>query len=125
MFIDYAKIEVKAAQGGSGCVSFRREKHVPRGGPSGGDGGKGGDIIIIANSNMHTLLDFRYNKIFKAKRGVHGKGSDKHGKGGEDLHIKLPVGTLVKEAKSGQVVMLGVISARIWSPENRIFLFFS
>ena len=64
MFIDYAKIEVKAAPGGSGCVSFRREKHVPRGGPSGGDGGKGGDIMVIADSNMHTLLDFRYKGVY-------------------------------------------------------------
>jgi GTP-binding protein len=104
MFIDYAKIEVKAAQGGSGCVSFRREKHVPRGGPSGGDGGKGGDITIIADRNMHTLLDFRYKKIFKSKRGIHGKGSDKHGKGGEDLSIILPVGTLIKDAGSGEVL---------------------
>ena len=104
MFIDYAKIEVKAAPGGSGCVSFRREKHVPRGGPDGGDGGKGGDIKVRSERNIHTLLDFRYKKLYKSKRGVHGKGSDKHGKGAEDLYIKLPVGTVVKDAESGEVL---------------------
>ena len=70
MFIDYARIEVKAGQGGSGCVSFRREKHVPRGGPDGGDGGKGGDIIVRTERNIHTLLDFRYKKIYKSKRSM-------------------------------------------------------
>jgi len=98
MFIDYARIEVKAGQGGSGCVSFRREKHVPRGGPDGGDGGRGGDIVLIANRNMHTLLDFRYKKIYHAQRGQHGMGSGKHGKSGKDLSIVLPVGTVIKNA---------------------------
>jgi GTP-binding protein len=104
MFIDYAKIEVKAGQGGSGCVSFRREKHVPRGGPNGGDGGKGGDILVRADRNMHTLLDFRYKKKYKAKRGMHGMGDGKHGKGAPDLIISLPLGTLVKEAQTGTVI---------------------
>jgi len=104
MFIDFARIEVKAGQGGSGCVSFRREKHVPRGGPDGGDGGKGGDIKVIAERNIHTLLDFRYKKIYKSNRGVHGQGSGKHGKGAVDLYIKVPVGTLIKDATSGAVI---------------------
>lgn len=104
MFIDYAKIEVKAGNGGSGCMSFRREKHVPKGGPDGGDGGKGGNILIKSERNLHTLIDFRYKRIYQAKRGEHGKGDGKHGKGGSDLIIKVPVGTLVKEAKTGNVV---------------------
>jgi len=97
MFIDYAKIEVKAGQGGSGCVSFRREKHVPKGGPDGGDGGRGGSISIKAERNLHTLIDFRYKKIYKATRGVHGQGDGKHGKKGVNLEIKVPVGTIIKE----------------------------
>jgi GTP-binding protein len=104
MFIDFARIEVKAGQGGSGCVSFRREKHVPHGGPDGGDGGRGGDIRIRADRNMHTLLDFRYKKIYKAQRGEHGMGSGKHGKGGKDLLITLPAGTVIRDAASGQQI---------------------
>jgi len=104
MFIDYAKIDVKAGQGGSGCVSFRREKHVPRGGPDGGDGGRGGSISIRADRNLHTLIDFRYKKIYKAKRGQHGQGDGKHGKNGENLEIMVPVGTLVKEVGSDKVL---------------------
>jgi GTP-binding protein len=104
MFIDYARIEVKAGQGGSGCVSFRREKHVPRGGPDGGDGGKGGDIRVRADRNIHTLLDFRYKKIYKAQRGEHGLGSGKHGKAGKNLIITLPVGTVIKNIDSGQQI---------------------
>ncbi len=104
MFIDYAKIEVKAGQGGSGCVSFRREKHVPHGGPNGGDGGNGGNILVKADRNMHTLLDFRYKKNYKAKRGMHGMGDGKHGKGAPDLIIRLPLGSVVKEAQTGTVI---------------------
>lgn len=104
MFIDYAKIDLKAGQGGSGCVSFRREKHVPKGGPDGGDGGKGGSIILKADRNLHTLIDFRYKKIYKAKRGEHGLGDGKHGKNAQDLEIKVPVGTMVKEFESDRVI---------------------
>jgi GTP-binding protein len=104
MFIDYAKITVKAGQGGSGCVSFRREKHVPKGGPDGGDGGKGGSIIVKADRNLHTLIDFRYKKIYKAKRGEHGMGDGKHGKKGPDMEIRVPVGTMVKDSDSGHLL---------------------
>jgi GTP-binding protein len=104
MFIDYAKIEVKAGQGGSGCVSFRREKHVPKGGPDGGDGGRGGSIVIKTDRNLHTLIDFRYKKIYKAKRGEHGLGDGKHGKKGQDLEIRVPVGTMVKEFGSKRLI---------------------
>ena len=104
MFIDYAKIEVKAGQGGSGCVSFRREKHVPRGGPDGGDGGRGGSISIKADRNLHTLIDFRYKKIYKAKRGDHGQGDGKHGKNGLNFEIRVPVGTIVKELETEKIV---------------------
>jgi GTP-binding protein len=104
MFIDYAKIEVKAGQGGSGCVSFRREKHVPKGGPDGGDGGKGGSIKIRADRNLHTLIDFRYRKLYKAKRGEHGLGDGKHGKNAPNLEIKVPVGTIVKETDSNRIL---------------------
>ncbi len=96
MFIDYAEIYVKAGDGGNGAVAFRREKYVPKGGPSGGNGGKGGDIILIADSNLHTLLDFRYKKKYIAEKGANGQKALKDGRNGENLIIKVPVGTLVK-----------------------------
>lgn len=102
MFIDHATIHVKGGNGGSGCVSFRREKHVPKGGPDGGDGGKGGDVLIQADSQLSTLLDFRYRPNFKAERAAHGKGSDKHGKSGKDLIVKVPLGTIIKQ--NGQMI---------------------
>lgn len=102
-FVDYVKIYVKAGDGGRGCVSFRREKYVPRGGPDGGDGGKGGDVIVKASSELHTLLDHRYQKTYKAQRGQHGQGSNKTGKDGEDLIIKVPVGTVVK-LENGEIL---------------------
>ncbi len=104
MFIDYAKIFVKAGDGGDGCVAFRREKFVPKGGPAGGDGGKGGDVVAVANEHMHTLMDFRYRKKYKAKRGEHGKGSNMTGRGGQDIVIKLPVGTMIRDAETEQVL---------------------
>ncbi len=100
-FIDEAKIYVKAGDGGRGCVSFRREKFVPRGGPNGGDGGNGADVIMIAKRNMTSLLDHRYQQHYKAKRGVHGKGKDQHGKNAEDLLIPVPLGTMIKDFESG------------------------
>lgn len=103
-FVDFVKIYVKAGDGGRGCVSFRREKYVPRGGPDGGDGGKGGDVILRASSELHTLLDHKYQKTYKAERGQHGKGSNMKGKDGEDLIIKVPVGTVVKDAHTEEVL---------------------
>jgi len=100
-FIDEAKIYVKAGDGGRGCVSFRREKFVPRGGPNGGDGGNGADVIMVAKRNMTSLLDHRYQQHYKAKRGVHGKGKDQHGKNAEDLFIPVPLGTMIKDFESG------------------------
>ncbi len=104
MFIDSAKIHVKAGDGGDGCVAFRREKYVPKGGPSGGDGGKGGDIIFIADSYIHTLMDFRYQRDYKGERGGHGQGSNKTGKGGKDCIIKVPVGTVVYDVDENVII---------------------
>ncbi|PMP71778.1 MAG: GTPase ObgE [Thermodesulfovibrio aggregans] len=103
-FVDYVKIYVKAGDGGRGCISFRREKYVPKGGPDGGDGGKGGDVIIQASGELHTLLDHKYKKTYKAQRGQHGKGSNMKGRDGEDLIIKVPVGTVVKDALTEQII---------------------
>lgn len=104
MFIDHAKINVKAGDGGNGIVAFRREKYVPMGGPAGGDGGKGGDIIFEADEGLRTLMDFRYQKHFKAGRGAHGQGKNMHGANGEDLIIKVPVGTVIKDDDTDQVI---------------------
>ena len=105
MFIDYAKIIIKAGDGGAGCVAFRREKFVPKGGPSGGDGGKGGDVLIQADRHLHTLLDFQYQRIFRAERGEHGEGSNMTGKSGKDIIIRMPVGTVVKDAKTEEILV--------------------
>src|SRR5215470_16706563 len=104
MFIDEAKITVKAGDGGHGCIAFRREKFVPRGGPSGGDGGDGGSIYLASNSQENTLLKFRFNHIFRADRGRHGLGSNKRGKNGEDLEVTVPVGTVVHDDETGEVL---------------------
>jgi len=105
LFIDEAKILVKAGDGGNGCVAFRREKFVPRGGPSGGDGGHGGSIYVEANPNDNTLLRYRYNREFKADRGRHGEGSNCTGHSGEDMILKVPVGTLVFDGDSGETLV--------------------
>ena len=102
MFADEAKIMVKAGDGGNGCVAFRREKYVPRGGPSGGDGGHGGDIYIEANPHDNTLLRYRYNREFKAGRGGHGEGSDCHGASADEMVLKVPVGTIVYDSDTGE-----------------------
>ena len=104
IFIDEARIHVRAGDGGNGCVSFRREKYVPKGGPDGGDGGDGGDVIIQASKQMKTLLDFQYRKHYRAKNGGHGKGANKHGKRGEDVVLQIPCGTVVRDASTGAVL---------------------
>jgi GTPase len=103
-FVDEVKIHVQGGKGGNGCVSFRREKYVPRGGPDGGDGGRGGDVVLEASERKHTLLDFRFHHLFKASSGKHGQGQNKHGRGGEDLVLEVPVGTIIKEAETGTVL---------------------
>jgi GTP-binding protein len=103
-FIDYTKIFVKSGDGGRGCVSFRREKYVPKGGPDGGDGGKGGDIIIRASMQINTLLDFKYKREYHAKNGQNGMGKKMHGKDSSDLVITVPAGTVIKDADSSEVI---------------------
>lgn len=104
MFIDEAKIFVKAGDGGRGCVSFRREKNIPRGGPDGGDGGRGGDVIFVADRNESTLFRFRYNKRFVAERGGHGSGQNRRGKDGQRIIIKVPCGTTIKNLMGGETL---------------------
>ena len=101
MFIDEVRIKVKAGDGGNGCLAFRREKFVPRGGPSGGDGGRGGDVVLVANPNYNTLLHFRFNPEHSAERGRHGEGSNRTGREGESIEIPVPVGTVVYDADTG------------------------
>ena len=101
-FFDEAKIEVLAGDGGNGAVSFRREKFVPRGGPDGGDGGRGGSIWAIADRNINTLIDYRYARIHRAKRGENGRGADQYGKGAEDVVLRMPVGTVITDAETGE-----------------------
>ena len=103
-FVDSAKVYIKAGDGGSGCLAFRREKFVPKGGPSGGDGGKGGHIIAVADKSIQTLLDFRYKRHYKAKRGRHGEGDNKIGKSADNLFIRLPIGTVIKDIDSGEIL---------------------
>ncbi len=104
MFVDIAKITIKAGDGGDGAVSFHREKYVAAGGPDGGDGGKGGDVIFVADSNLSTLVDFRYKRKFEAKKGENGRSGRKFGRKAEDLVIKVPVGTIVKETETGRIM---------------------
>jgi len=103
-FIDYSKIFVASGKGGKGCVSFRREKYVPRGGPDGGDGGKGGDVIIKASSQINTLLDFKYKREYHAKNGQNGMGKKMHGKNSDDLVITVPAGTVIRDADSNEII---------------------
>ncbi len=103
-FIDQTKIYVAGGDGGRGCLSFRREKYVPRGGPDGGDGGRGGSVILEATSSRNTLLSFHYKNRFVAQRGEHGRGKNQHGKKGADMLIQVPAGTLVKDLKAGELL---------------------
>jgi GTPase len=104
MFIDEAKIRVKAGDGGNGCVAFRREKYVPRGGPSGGDGGKGGDVVMESSERHNTLVHFRFNPEYKAERGRHGEGAKRTGREGADVVLKVPVGSILYDADTGEKV---------------------
>lgn len=104
MFTDYTKIIIKSGDGGNGAVSFRREKYVAAGGPDGGDGGKGGDVYFRVDKDKNTLIDFRYNKKYKAQNGENGSGARCNGKYGEDIYIGVPIGTIVKDAETGKVV---------------------
>lgn len=103
-FIDEAEITVISGNGGDGCLSFRREKFVPKGGPNGGDGGKGGDVVVVADSNMSSLLDYRYKKEYRAPNGQSGRGKDQHGKSGSDLIIPVPAGTVVTSCEDGETL---------------------
>jgi len=104
-FIDYVKINIRSGKGGNGCSSFRREKYVPRGGPNGGDGGHGGDVMFKGNAGKNTLLDLRYRQHYRAQDGKAGKGKDQHGRNGETLVIEVPLGTLVRDVETGQVMV--------------------
>ena len=104
MFVDEVKVHVKAGDGGAGCASFRREAHVPKGGPDGGDGGPGGDVVLEADPGMSTLLDFHYKRHFKAERGTHGKGAARNGATGDDLVLAVPAGTLVRDSETGEII---------------------
>ena len=103
-FIDEAIIEVFSGKGGDGIASFRREKFIPRGGPNGGDGGKGGNVIFLSNINVNTLLNFKFKKIFKAENGQSGKSKDCYGKSGSDLLVEVPVGTIVYDFETKEVI---------------------
>jgi GTP-binding protein len=116
VFVDEAKISLKAGNGGNGCIAFRREKYVPRGGPSGGDGGNGGSIYLEANLNDNTLLRYRYNREFKADRGRHGEGSNCTGYSGEDMILKVPVGTLAFDEQTGETI------ADLATPGQRVLI---
>ena len=103
-FFDEARIEVIAGDGGNGAASFRREKYIPRGGPDGGDGGRGGSIWAIADRNLNTLIDYRYKRVFRAQRGENGRGADCYGKGGDDLELRVPVGTAITDLNTGEPI---------------------
>ena len=111
MFVDEIDVFVKGGDGGAGCVSFRREKYVPRGGPDGGDGGDGGSVILEADPSITTLLDFHYQRHYTAERGQHGKGSNKHGRSGDDTVLRVPLGTIVSE-RDGRLPLGDLTDAR-------------
>jgi GTP-binding protein len=104
IFVDEAKIYVIAGDGGNGAVAFRREAHVPKGGPSGGDGGDGGDVVFVGDEQLSTLLDFKYQQHYRAGKGEHGRNKDQYGKAGEAKLVRVPVGTLIKDVETGEVI---------------------
>jgi len=104
VFIDEVKIHVKGGDGGAGCMSFRREAHVPKGGPDGGDGGRGGTVVLVADAAVSSLVDYRFKHHFKADRGTHGKGQIRHGAGGPDLELRVPLGTIVRDSETGEIL---------------------
>jgi GTPase len=104
-FIDEARISVKAGDGGNGCISFRHEKYIPKGGPDGGNGARGGSVIILADRQLNTLLDFKYKRSYRAERGENGRGKDQGGKSGKDEVVKVPCGTLVRDASKGTIIV--------------------
>lgn len=110
-FFDEAKIWIKAGDGGNGCVAFRREKNIPKGGPSGGDGGKGGSVILVADKNIRTLIDFHFRQHYNAESGQHGSGKNRFGKNGQDMFIRVPCGTVVKEVlDAGEKVLKDMVA---------------
>src|SRR3954453_7439059 len=102
IFLDEARIHVQAGRGGNGCMAFRREKYVPRGGPSGGDGGHGGSVYLVGQANRNTLYHLRFASLYAAERGRHGEGSNKTGRDGDDLEVAVPLGTVVYDAETGE-----------------------
>lgn len=104
-FVDEAEVTVQAGKGGNGCLSFRREKYIPKGGPDGGDGGRGGSVYLVAAEGLNTLADFRYTRSFKAENGQPGMGRDKTGRSGKDLYVKVPPGTVVYDAETGETIV--------------------
>ena len=116
MFVDEADIHVKAGVGGRGCMSFRREKFVPRGGPDGGDGGRGGSIHVVADSNLNTLIDYRYARRHEARRGENGRGSDQFGAAAEDIVLRMPMGTIITDVETGNVI------AELLVPDEKILI---
>src|SRR4051812_10228297 len=113
-FIDEATIQIFGGHGGPGCISFRRETFAPRGGPDGGDGGEGASVIFVASSQLSTLQDFRFKRIYRAPNGDHGSGANKAGRDGVDITIKIPVGTLIKDITTGEVLFDFVKDKQEW-----------